>query len=106
MDQTFIGINLSSLVLCLKPAQDILSIYSKLVYNKSHLKTLYIDDLALPLIINPNDKITRVLRMIEVKQNGLCVSCRGQITCDHAVVSSGRPRHYYHKYCAIKHNII
>ena len=106
MDQTFIGINLSSLVLCLKPAQDLLSIYSKLVYNKSHLKTLYIDDLALPLIINPNDKITRVLKMIEVKQNGLCVSCRGRITCDHAVVSSGRPRHYYHKYCAIKHNII
>jgi hypothetical protein len=44
--------------------------------------------------------------MIEVKQNGLCTSCRGLITRDHAVVSSGRPRHYYHKYCAIKHNII
>ena len=44
--------------------------------------------------------------MIEVKQNGLCVSCRGRITCDHAVVSSGRPRHYYHKYCALKHHII
>ena len=44
--------------------------------------------------------------MIEVKQNGLCVSCRGRITHDHAVVSSGRPRHYYHKYCAVKLNII
>ena len=96
MDQTFIGINLSS-------QQGLLCIYSKLVYNKSHLQTLYIDDLALPLIINPNEKITRVLRMIEVNQNGLCVSCKGRITCDHAVVSSGKPRH---KYCAIKHHII
>jgi ribonuclease J len=25
---------------------------------------------------------------------------------DHAVVTSGRPRHYYHKDCAIKHHII
>ena len=87
-------------------AQIRLCVYSNLVYNKSHLQTLYIDDQALPLIINPNEKITRVLRMIEAKQNGLCVSCRGRITCDHAVVSSGRPRHYYHKYCAIKHHII
>ena len=44
--------------------------------------------------------------MIEVKQNGLCVSCRERITHNHVVVSSGRPRHYYHKYCAIKHHII
>ena len=80
--------------------------YTKLVYHKSQLQTLYIDDLVPPLIINPNEKMTRALRMIEVKQNGLCVSCRGRITRDHAVVSSGRPRHYYHKYCAIKHNII
>ena len=28
-----------------------------------------IEDLVLPLIINPNEKITRILRMIEVKQN-------------------------------------
>jgi hypothetical protein len=62
-----------------------------------------IDDLVLPLIINPNEKINRILKMIEVKQNGLCVSC---ITCDYTVVSSGKPRHYYHKYCAIKHCII
>ena len=50
-----------------------------------------IEDLVLPLIINPNEKITRILRMIEIRQNGLCVSCRGHITRDHAVVSSGRP---------------
>jgi hypothetical protein len=62
--------------------------------------------LILPLIINPNEKINRILKMIDLKQNGLCFSCRGQITRDHVVVSSGRPRHYYHKYCAIKHNII
>ena len=84
----------------------LLSFCSKLVYNKSHLQTLHINDLVLPLIINPNEKMTRTLRMIEVKQNGVCVSCRGRITRDHAVVSSGQPRHYYHKYCAIKHNII
>jgi hypothetical protein len=65
-----------------------------------------IENLVLPLIINPNEKINRILRMIEVKQNGLCVSCRERITHNHVVVSSGRPRHYYHKYCAIKHNII
>ena len=101
MDQTIIGNNLSS------QAQDILCIYSNLVYNKSQLHTLCSgDDLVLPLIINPTENMTRTLRMIEVKQDGLCVSCKGQITCDHAVVSSGRPRHYYHKYCAIKHHII
>jgi len=27
--------------------------------------------------------------MIEIKQNGLCISCGGRITRDHAVVSSG-----------------
>jgi hypothetical protein len=27
-------------------------------------------------------------------------------THDHAIVSSGRPRHYYHKNCAIRLNII
>jgi hypothetical protein len=106
MDQTFIGINLLSLAYSLKPAQDILCIYSNLVYNKSQLHTLCSYDLVLPLIINPNENMTRTLRMIEMKQNGLCVSCRGKITCDHAVVSSGKPRHYYHKYCALKHHII
>jgi hypothetical protein len=35
-----------------KPAQDVLSVYSNLVYNKSHLHTLNSDDLVLPLIIN------------------------------------------------------
>jgi len=44
--------------------------------------------------------------MIETKQNELCVSCGGRITRDHSIVSSGRPRLYYHKYCAIQHNII
>lgn len=39
-----------------------------------------IDDLVLPLIIIPNEKINRTLRMIEVKQNELWVSCRGPIT--------------------------
>ena len=39
-----------------------------------------IDDLVLPLIIIPNEKINRALRMIEVKQNELWVSCRGPIT--------------------------
>jgi hypothetical protein len=63
-------------------------------------------NLVLPLIINPNERINRMLRIIEVKQNGFCFSCGGRITCDHAVVSSGRPRHYYHKYCAIKRHII
>jgi hypothetical protein len=33
-----------------------------------------IDDLVLPLIIIPNEKINRTLRMIEVKQNELWVS--------------------------------
>jgi len=33
-------------------------------------------------------------------------SVQGRITHDHAVMSSGHPGHYYHKYCAIKHNII
>jgi hypothetical protein len=66
-----------------------------------------IEALVLPLVINPNEKINRILRMIErVKQNGLYISCRGRITRDHVVVSSGRPRHYYHKYCAMKHHII
>lgn len=39
-----------------------------------------IDDLVLPLIIIPNEKINRTLRMIEVKQSELWVSCRGPIT--------------------------
>ena len=89
-----------------EPAQDILCVYSELVYNKSNSHTLNSDDLALPLIINPNEKINRTLKMIEVKQNGLCTSCRGRITRYHTIVSSGRPRHYYHKYCAVRLNII
>jgi hypothetical protein len=106
MDQTCIGINLLNLAYSLKPAQGILCVCSNLVYNKSQSHTLCSDDLVLSLIINPNEKITRILRMIEVKQNGVYVSCRGLITRDHAVVSSGRPRHYYHKYCAVRLNII
>ena len=35
-----------------------------------------------------------------------CISCKEHITKDHAVVSSGKPRHYYHKDCAKKHHII
>jgi hypothetical protein len=67
---------------------------------------LDLNDLVLPLIINPNEKINRILKIIEAKQNGLYASCRERITRDHAIVSSGRPRHYYHKHCAIKHKII
>ena len=70
------------------------------------MMSLLTNNLIRPLIINPNEKINRILRMIDLKQNGLCFSCHGRITRDHAIVSSGRPRHYYHKYCAIKHNII
>ena len=106
MDQTCIGINLLNLAYSLKPVQGILCVCSNLVYNKSQSHTLCSDDLVLPLIINPNEKITRTLRMIEVKQSGLCVSCGGRITRDHAVVSSGRLHRHYHKYCAMKHNII
>ena len=72
--------------------------------NNFHFSILI--DLALPLIINPNEKINRTLKMIDLKQDGLCFSCKERITRNHAVVSSGRPRHYYHKYCAVKHNII
>ena len=68
--------------------------------------SLLTNNLIRPLVINPNEKINRILKMIEAKQDGLCVSCRRRITRDHAVVSSGKPRHYYHKYCAMKHNII
>ena len=79
----------------------------KLVYSKSHLHGVFINNLlVLPLIINPNEKINRILKMIEVKQNGLCFSCGSRITRDHTIVSSGKPRHYYHKYCAMKHSII
>jgi hypothetical protein len=53
-----------------------------------------------------NERINRTLRIIDVKQNGFCFSCGSRITRDHAVMSSGRPRHYYHKYRVIKHNII
>lgn len=67
---------------------------------------LDLDDLVLPLIINPNEKINRILKIIEAKQNGLCASCRERITRDRAIVSSRRPRHYYHKDYAIKHKII
>jgi hypothetical protein len=67
---------------------------------------LDLDDLVLPLIINPKDKINRILKIFEAKQIGLCASCRERITRDHAIVSSGRPRHYYHKDCAIKYKII
>ena len=70
------------------------------------MMSLLTNNLIRPLIINPNEKINRILKMIDLKQNGLCFSCDGRITRDHAVVSSGRPRHYYHKYRAIKHHII
>jgi hypothetical protein len=60
----------------------------------------------LPLIITSNERISHILRMIELKQNGLCVFCKERITRNHAIVSSGRPRHYYHKSCAIKLNIV
>jgi hypothetical protein len=47
--------------------------------------------LVLPLIINPNERISRILGMIEIKQNGLCVSCKERVTPNHAIVSSGDP---------------
>ena len=57
--------------------------------------SLLATDLILPPIINPNEKINRILKTIGVKQNGHCLSCRDRITRDHSVVSRGRPRHYY-----------
>ena len=64
------------------------------------------DDLVLPLIINPNEKINRILKIIEGKQNGLCIHCKERITHNNTIVSSGRPRRYYHKNCAARLNII
>jgi hypothetical protein len=43
-------------------------------------------------------QLVRILKMVVIKQNDLCFSYHGRITRDHAVMSSGRPRHYYHKY--------
>jgi len=37
--------------------------------------------------------------MVELKQNGRCISCKQPITEDHTVLSRGRPRSYYHKLC-------
>jgi hypothetical protein len=83
--------------------------------DKSHYFDLHEDSgymhfdnqyLVLPLIINLNERITRILGMIEIKQNGLCVFCKERITRNHATVSSGWPRHYYHKSCAIRLNVI
>jgi hypothetical protein len=54
---------------------------------------LDLNNLVLPLIINPSENINRILKIIEAKQNGLCASCRERITRDHVVISSGRPRH-------------
>ena len=59
--------------------------------------------MVLPLTIYPHERIIRILKLIEEKQNGRCISCKQRITNDHVVVSSGRPRHYYHRDCAIKH---
>jgi hypothetical protein len=68
-----------------------------------------VKELVQPLTIYPHERINRILKIIEEKQNGQngrCISCKQRITNDHAVVSSGRPRSYYHKDCAIKHHII
>ncbi len=62
--------------------------------------------LVLPLIMYPNEKIGRIIGIIEIKQNGLCVFCKERITRNDVVVSSGRPRHYYHKNCAVKLHIV
>jgi hypothetical protein len=35
--------------------------------------------------------------MVELKQNWRCISRKELIAKDHAAVSSGRPRYYYHK---------
>ena len=59
-----------------------------------------------PLIIYPNERISRIIKLVELKQDGRCFSCDQRITNDHTVVSSGKPRHYYHKDSAIKHHII
>jgi uncharacterized protein with PIN domain len=63
-----------------------------------------------PLIIYPNEshneRINRIIRMVELKQDGRCFSCNQRITNDHAVVSRGKLRHYYHNDCAKKHHII
>jgi hypothetical protein len=53
-----------------------------------------------------HERIIRIIKLVELKQNGRCISCKKPITKDHAVVTRGRPRSYYHKDCAIKHNII
>ena len=58
------------------------------------------------ITVYPNERIIRIIKLVELKQNGRCISCKQRITKDHAVVTRGRPRSYYHKYCAIKHNII
>ncbi len=52
---------------------------------------------GLPLTVYPNERIIRIIKMVELKQNGRCISCKELITKDHAAVSSGRPRYYYHK---------
>jgi hypothetical protein len=62
--------------------------------------------LVLPIIIYPHERIIRIVKMVESRQNRRCISCKELITKDHVVVSRGRPRSYYHKDCAVKHHII
>lgn len=65
-----------------------------------------VKELVQPLTIYPHERINRILKIIEEKQNGRCISCKQHITNKHVVVSSGRPRSYYHKDCAVKHHMI
>ena len=56
-----------------------------------------VKELVQPVTIYPHEGINRILKIIEEKQNGRCISCKQHITNKHVVVSSGRPRSYYHK---------
>lgn len=69
----------------------------------NHIK---IHDLQILLDYSKNRQQVIKEMIVEVKQEGLCAFCRERITQNGVIVSCGRPRHYYHKKCAIKINIV
>jgi hypothetical protein len=48
----------------------------------------------------------RIFSVIQLKQDGKCRHCTGNITLSDTVVSNGKGRGYYHKSCAEKLHII
>ena len=74
-----------------------------LIYNKSKV----LQNLMNAVVDLKNSQVrTRILSVIQKKQNGKCHKCKINIKLSDTVVSNCNGRGYYHKTCAEKLHIL